>query len=647
MTTSTLMAIGMRAMTANYAALQTTGHNIANANVDGYSRQRAELATAGGQFSGAGFFGKGVDVVAVTRSYDAFLTREAVATNAQASADAARLGQLTQLEAVFPPGEQGLGYAAGQLLNAMVDLASRPQDISTREVVLARAQDVASRFAVAASQLDALQIGVGQDLSNDVASINSLAERIAQVNDQIGRLGSSGQAPNDLLDQRDKLVAELSSYVQVTTIAADDGTLGVFVAGGQRLVLGNVATPLTVSPDPYDASRLAVGILDNGVTRALPQQLIGGGSLGGLLRFQNEDLVAARNHLGQLTTTLATQLNQQQALGLDLRNPPGSGAPLFAIGAPRALPAETNLRNAAGGFVASVAVAVAVADATQLQASEYTLQADPANAGKYLLTRQTDGLVRSIANGATIDGLTITVGVPAPAAGDRFLLQPLTYAANALKRVLDDPRGIAAASPLEATRGVTNTGTATVASLTITSSTVNPQHTASIAFSNGSGDYTWALRDRSTNALVASGTGAWQGGSSIELNGFALTLAGVPAAGDSFMVAQTAHSSSNNGNALAMAALRDQRMAGGQTITDAYATMMAGIGVQVQGARTASEISGAIAANAEGQRSAQSGVSLDEEAARLLQFQQSYQAAAKVLQVAQSVFDTLLRTAGA
>ena len=644
MGTSNLMSIGMRAMVANFAALQTTGHNIANANVQGYSRQQVELESAGGQFTGAGFFGKGVDVATITRSHNAFLTREAAAAQSQSAGDLARLEQLTRLEQLFPPGEQGLGYASGQLLNAMVDLASRPQDSSTREVVLARAQEVASRFATTGAQLDALQDGVTQDLRNGIATVNQLSSRIALVNDQISRASGSGQPANDLLDQRDQLISELSSYLPVTAIPADDGTLGVFMASGQRLVLGRSATQLVMVPDAYDISRQAVGIIDNGVTRALPPALVGTGSLGGVLRFQNEDLASARNQLGQLATALSTRLNEQQAFGLDLRTPPGSGAPLFAVGAPIALPAATNGRDGAGNFLASVTVAVT--NASQLRASEYELRSDPANAGQYLVTRLSDGVQRSIASGTTLDGMAITVGVPAPAAGDRFLLQPLTRAANEMRRVLADPRGLAAASPLEAVRGIGNTGTASVGSLSVVSASVNPQNTATIAFTNASGAYAWELRDRTSNALVSSGTGNWTAGAPISLNGFELQLEGVPASGDSFAVAQTAHPQANNGNALALVALRDERMVDGQNITDAYASVMAGIGVQVQSARVAADISQGVAASAESRRASQTGVSLDEEAARLLQFQQSYQAAAKVLQVAQSVFDTLLQATG-
>ena len=126
MSASALMSLGMQAMAASYAALQTTGHNIANANVDGYSRQQVELATAQGQFSGAGFFGKGVDVSTVTRAHNAFLTREA-ATAALAGGDGrGAAGQLQRWNRSSPPASSGLGYAAGQFLNAMVDLPAGP-----------------------------------------------------------------------------------------------------------------------------------------------------------------------------------------------------------------------------------------------------------------------------------------------------------------------------------------------------------------------------------------------------------------------------------------------------------------------------------------------------------------------------------------
>ena len=217
---SALMTVGVRAMAASYAALQTTSHNIASASVEGYSRQRALLATAQGQYTGAGFFGRGVDVKTVERTHNAFLTREAATAKSIFSLDAARLDQLRQLETIFKTGEQGLGNATSEFLNAMSDLAARPADGATRAVVLARADDLARRFAQAGSQLDTIQQSVNSELKASVESVNQLADQIAKANGAIAAARGLGQPPNDLLDERDRLISQLSEHVQVSTIAA-------------------------------------------------------------------------------------------------------------------------------------------------------------------------------------------------------------------------------------------------------------------------------------------------------------------------------------------------------------------------------------------------------------------------------------------
>ena len=648
MSASGLMSIGVRAMNANYVGLQTSGHNIANAGVDGYSRQQVALQTALGQFTGAGFFGKGVDVKTVARVYDQFLTREAMTSRAQSSFDAARLDRLQQLESLFAGGDDGIGQSAGALLNAMVDLASHPQDLASRNVVLGRAGELAARFSTAAAQLDDIQCGVAQELGAMVSQANEIARQIAGMNDRIAIAQGTGHTPNDLLDQRDRLLSDLSSHVQITTVAADDGSVSVFVGGGQRLVLGGQASQLQVATDPYDASRVALGIQDGASVRPLSAALLGGGSIGGLLRFQDEDLVRARTLLGQLGAAIAGSLNTQQSLGLDLGVPPGAGAPMFSIGAPQAMPAATNARTAGGAFVSPVTLTTV--DASQLLASEYELVN---NGSGWQLTRRLDGFAQTVVDDQVVDGFRIDLGTPPPAATDRFLLQPVTRAANSIARVLADPRGIAAASPVTAVVGGSNTGSATVAGLNVVSPTVDADQTATVTFTSGSGAYNWELRDRTSNALLSSGAGAWTAGQPIALNGFELDLAGVPANGDVFTVARTPFPASNNGNALALANLRDAMrvgrvgngsggLTGGLNVTDAWAAAMADIGVRAQGAMTASSISTQVEAAAREAWSARSGVNLDEEAAKLMFYQQGYQAAAKVLQVAQTLFDTLL-----
>ncbi|MBE7417806.1 MAG: flagellar hook-associated protein FlgK [Ideonella sp.] len=650
MSVSGLMSIGMRAMFANYAGLQTTGHNIANASVEGYSRQQVDLQTALGQFTGNGYIGKGVDVKTIQRAYDQFLTRELNTSNSQAQYDSMRLERLQQLEMVFAGGDEGIGAATGAFLNSMVDVASTPQDLAARNVVLGRAGELAQRFHSAALQLDGIQQGVTLDLQAGVASVNSIARQIAQVNNQIAAVKGNGQPPNDLLDLRDQLLSKLSDFTQITTMAAADGSMSVFIGGGQQLVLGNQAAQLVVGADTFDPSRVAVGLSGPGGVQPLSASLLGGGSIGALLHFQGDDLVRARTLLGQLSAAAAGSLNGQQALGLDLHG--NSGGALFTVGLPQALPASSNARGGGGAFVANVTLTVT--DAAQLRASEYSLANDGTG---WQLVRLSDGATQAVVDGSVVDGFRIDLGTPAPAPTDRFLLQPVSRAANSMTLALTDASGLAAASPVTATAAGNNTGTGAVASLQVVSTAVDPNQTATVTFTSAAGAYNWELRDRVTNALLTSGSGTWSGAQPIALNGFELNLTGAPAAGDVFTVAKTAFPAASNGNAVAFVNLRDGvlvgrvgngggGLTGGSSLTDAWSQAMADIGVRTQGAHSASAISSQVAESAKATHSQRTGVNLDEEAARLLQYQQGYQAAAKVLQVAQTVFDSLLDAAG-
>jgi len=659
MTISSLLNIGQRALMANYAALQVTGNNVANANTPGYSRQSVELATAFSQQSGSGFFGKGVDVTTVTRAHSDFLTREAATSASLAAADDARSSQLQKLETVFRTGEDGLGYSAQQLFNAFVDVSNKPQDSAARQVVLARVGDLAAKFRAASDQLDAQQAGIAQDLRTAVESINALTTRIAKLNTTIANAQGTGHAPNDLLDQRDAAIADLARIAQVTTVAAADGTVGVFLGGAQKLVLGGDATPLVALPDAFDPAKVQLGVSEGGTTRAFPDGFIAGGSVAGLLRVQNHDLPDARGLLGQMASAIAAALNDQQALGVDLGQPPGPGAPLLSIGAATVAPSTNNAIaggvpvasyvNGSGVRVSSVSITVVATD--QLQPSDYELVADPSlPAGSYRLTRLSDNTSQTVGNGTVVDGFRIDIAAPPPAARDRFLLEPVTPSIRSIARALDDPKGIAAASPVTATLAATNTGTAAIASLAATSPALDPNLTATITFTDDLGNYSWTLVDTTAALPPTSGTGTWVAGQPIALNGFALQLSGVPKNGDAITVAKTTVPAGNNGNANALLALRDATIvgrsapgAGGVSVTDAYATALAAIGVRVQSAGLAADQSAAVASDARTAVAEKAGVNLDEEAARLIQFQQSYQAAARILQVAQSIFDSLLQ----
>ena len=647
MANSILTNIGLKAMAAQFAGLQTTGNNIANASVAGYSRQQVQLSTSTGQSSNGAFYGMGVDVASVTRMHDAHLSSEAANTASLAAMDSTRLAQLTGLESAFQPGENGLGAASSQFFKAMVDVSSNPGDLSSRRVALARASDLAARFREAGQSLDSLQTGVATELTATVTEINGLARDIATVNQKLALTRGQSQPANDLLDQRDQLVARLSSKIHVDRIDSIDGSTAITVAGGQPLVLGSQAAALAVVHDANDPSRSALALVAGGASQPLDEDTLGGGSVAGLLQFQNQDLVQGRNLVGRLAASIGMAINAQQASGISLQPPLGqvNGSPFFAIGGPVAVPKAGNARDAAGLPLGSVSMAVT--DPSALQASDYALQADPSG-GTWQLTRLADHVVRTINSGDVVDGLRITINNAQ--SRDQFLLQPVRNAAATMKALLTDPRDVAAASPLVATTAAGNVGTVKVSSLQVTSVPLpTPGGSVQLTFKDDQGGYDWTLLDASSNA-IGGGSGTWQTGQPLppagtDFNGYTLQIEGVPRQGDVITVAPTSASGlvTNNGNALSLMALRDANLVDGRNATDGYAQAMADVGVRVQSGKTTSAISTAVAQQAETNRSSVTGVNLDEEGARLIQYQQGYQAAAKVLSVAQSIFDTMLQ----
>jgi flagellar hook-associated protein 1 FlgK len=633
---SMLMQLGTRAMFAAYAQLQTTGQNIANANTAGYSRQQVILGTTEGQYTGSGFFGRGVTVQSVTRATNLFNTTPAAATTAEAASDEARLGMLRQLEQVFGIGEGGVGYAATRMFNAFADLAAAPADLSARQAVLARAEDFASLARSSSDQLEMLQSNVFNDVRNSVADVNQMASEVASLNAKIVGALATNHTPNDLMDARDRLISSISEKIEVQTINASDGSISVFIGGGQSLVLGGISNKLVARQDEFDPARVGIGISVSGFITPVPDEQLGAGSMSGLIAFQNEDLADARNRLGQIVASLGTTMNLQQSFGIDLAGVTGSD--LFTLGAPQSLAHADNARDALGVPVGSVDLAIV--DPTALQASEYVFQEDPAAPGTYKATRLSDGYVHTglVGGGEVIDGFSVTFGAPPPQAGDRFLFKPVSTAARNLVTAITNPRGIAAGSPLQASTPAANTGTMSIGSFDIVAAPTAAYQAMTVQFTSATGDYD--IVD-SGGGVLASGT--WDSSGPIQYNGFSLTLKGVPANGDTVAIRLTTLPASSNGNALSFDSLAERWLINGQTVADAYAETLSSVGVRVQGMVAAASTSATVAQRTEEALTSEVGVNLDEEAARLIQYQQAYQAAARMLQTAQQVMDTLIQ----
>ncbi|MGQ9724502.1 MAG: flagellar hook-associated protein FlgK [Tepidimonas sp.] len=553
--------IATRALTTNQAVLQVIGHNIANANTAGYTRQRVELQSVPGQFLGGAYFGKGVIIDNVVREgYNAFLTREANSTASMAAADAVRYRYLQSVESLFPLGDGGLGKLLNDALNAWGDVASAPNDAAARQVVLDRFDALSARLRDTSTRLDDISQGARLQAIEEANTVNRLAQSIAELNSAITRVRSVnvGQ-PNDLLDQRERLIAQLNEKIQVSTLQADDGTVSVFVAGSQPLVLGGQAAELRVVRADLDGDRrVQLQFKQGDAVADVPQAFIGAGSLKGLFDFINSDITQTQAELGRVALAMGVVLNSQHQNGLDLQGTPG--AALFSgLGPFSAVGATTN----AG--VATVTATVATPnDAAALQPYDYWLTFDSASTVK--IQRASDGYywsgsawVPNAASAASVgsgvfEGLTLTLA--GGTVGDRYALRPAATALANMQLAVSDPSALAAAS--------------------------NP----------------------SVGNVLFDGS-----------------------------------------NAQAMLALRDTLLFDGVIpLSDGYVAAFSQVASLVNQAKTASGFSQAQARDAEQRRANEAGVNLDEEAARLLQFQQAYQASAKYLQTIQSVFDTLIST---
>ena len=650
-----LLNVGSRALLANQAALQTAGHNIANVSTPGYSRQTVVLQTVQGQFTGGGYIGKGVDVQTIQRNHSELLTRQSTAASAVDAGDTVRMDRLRQLQEVFSGGASGIGASINDMMNALSDVVSAPTDLTARSVALTRMDETAARMRDASQRLDEIGYTVAEQLKGSMVAVNSLAKNIAGINEQIARAKGNGQPANDLLDQRDQLIRELNQHIQTSQVAADDGTVSVFVAGSQPLVLGNQAATLSID-DPIDfgagSGKKVLSFLAPGSSTKveLNESMLGGGQVAGLLRFQNNDLAEGRNLLGRMAIAISESMNTQNRLGLTLNGQPGEN--LFApISLGNATPSNFNTSTAT--------MALTVTDPTALQASSYTISFTAGDAGS--VTRHSDGKVFSfdgsalppvtVASVFSAQGLGVTLS-GAVNAGDQFVINSLQGAAAELQALQYSPTDLAAANPVNAAMGATNGGSLQLASLKATGPITQPAtgSPVTIAFTAGSPATYSATVPGPPVATIA--TGNYVSGEKIAINGWEIALQGAPKSGDTVTVGNATDSQygdwykRDTGNASALMALRDVPMFDNATLADGFASAMAQVGTRTQSAQFAAELSSSIAANLERDRTAVAGVNLDEEAARLIQYQQAYQASAKMIQIAQNIFDTLIQGLG-
>ena len=656
-----LLNVGARALLTNQIALQTTGNNIANVSTTGYSRQSAHLVTVPGQYSPQGYIGKGVAVETILRNHNELITRQAAIAGSAQAGDKVRSERLNQLQEIYTGGKDALGTAISDMLGSLSDVLNSPTDMTARTVTLTRMGETAGRFRTAAERLSDIEYTVNEQLKNNVSKINSLARSVAAVNGEIAAAKGNGQSPNDLLDKRDQLIREINQYIQTSQIPADDGTVGVFVAGSQPLVMATTATELSlqVAKEFPGSGQMALYIQRQGTQVELNEQMLGGGEMQGLLRFANQDMAEGRNLLGRLAQGMAMTMNEQHKLGRTLDGE--FGKDLFAV--PTSVPGYSSSATAAGN--------VSFTDPTKFAASDYEVRF--AAGGDVQILRLSDNKTTTFSSPITypanleVDGLSFNL-TTAGSVGDRMLFKPFASTAQAIEAKIYAPKDLAAANPINAAMGTANAGSLQLVSLKATGLIYKDAAAASAATPPGAikpenPAVNWNLTLKFDGAggysvfqpgsATPFATGTYTPGQPISVpNGdWQITVQGTPKNGDTITLGHSLDTAlygdaytRNAGNASALMNLRDAPMFDNATLQDGWANAMSNVGTRTQSAQYAANMSTSIADSLESQRVAVSGVNLDEEAAKLIQYQQAYQASAKMLQIAQSIFDSLLQT---
>ncbi|GGY19391.1 flagellar hook-associated protein FlgK [Massilia dura] len=629
---SNLLSIGRTGLLAAQTGIATTGHNITNSSVPGYTRQGIVQSTLPPVSQGVGYVGTGTQVAQIKRYYDDFLNKQVMTAQATQGATDTYLTEISQIDNMLSDATIGLSPAMQDFFKGVQTANSTPSLQSSRASMLSSAETLAARFHEVSGRLQELQDGVNTSITSTVNGINSYAAQIANLNNQIATLTTDPlNPPNDLLDQRDQLVRELNQQVKITVLPSDNNMLNISFGSGQPLVTGTSHLEMAAVQSPTDPGRLVVAYPATGRSTIIADDTFAGGALGGLMDFRSESLDRVQNEIGQVAAGLTQAFNAQHRLGQDLDGNPGGDffTPLKAY-------VGYDARNSA---LSTATLDASITDATALTGLDYEVNYGGTPAA-YSVTRS-DGVVTPIADPTVpqeIDGVTYAFAGD-PVSGDRIQVRPTYTAAASFDVAVTDYRRIALAAPIATSTPSSNSGTATISPGTVDESYLPNPLTAPVTLTFDGTQLTGPDGLEIPYSAADGGT--------VSFGGITFTVSGGAKAGDQFTVGPNTNGVGDARNGVLLAGLQTKNILNGGTSTfqGSYASTVNFVGnktreMQVGSAASETTVNQAIAA-----QQSVSGVNLDEEAADLLRYQQAYQAAGKVMQVAGTLFDTLLSIA--
>ncbi|MCO7634985.1 flagellar hook-associated protein FlgK [Pseudomonas guariconensis] len=680
---ASLINIGMSGLGAAQSGMYTLGNNIANADVDSYSRQQNIQKTKGSQQYGQVFIGSGTTLADVRRVYNAFLENQLRTTTSLSSDAASYLNQISPLDTALSSSDTGITAALQSFFSAMQDASAKPTEDASRQLLLTSAQTLAKRFNTLSAQLNQQNSNINANMASIADQVNKLTATIAQYNEQIARISAVQGSPNDLLDQRDGAVRELTALIGADVVERD-GNYDIYLKNGQALVLGKTTQTLGVEPNATDPTRMSL-VLNRGTTKMDITNSVTGGELGGLIRYRKETLDPALNELGRVALVVADAINSQLAQGIDKNGE--FGAILFGdINSAKAISERSvpKLGNSAG----SGNLDVTIKDTGKLTTNDY--QVTFTSTTEYTVRRLPDNTEMGSFDlnddpPPVIDGFTLSLNGGGLSAGDSFKITPTRNAAANIESVLTDPKRLALASPLTGTSGSGNQGTGLITQPNLTSEldiydalqradlqtglkystpvklvfgddSSSPQaYTVYDAKGNaiGSGTIVPGQENKlqiSVPMVDGSGNPILDGSGTQKAFTFEMNVSGAPKNGDNFTVSLTGAGSADNRNAQSVIDLQTKSTVDvgadgkGISFTDAYAKLVSNVGGKTGQAQMDSSATEALHSSALDSRNSVSGVSIDEEVGNLVKFQQYYTASSQIIKAAQETFATLINS---
>ncbi len=663
-----LLNIASAGVRSSSELLQTTSKNITNVNTEGYVRERTEFTTMVDNQVGRG---------ETYRLLNEFAQSQLNRDTSNKSFFDQFVTEANRVDTIFSEESNNLSTGINSLFNNVQEALNQPSSSVARSLVMTDAQSLVDQMDRLSGIVLEQQGIVNEQLEIFSEEANSLIQNINTLNQEIAVVNGTNNASDasSIYNQRDLAIRELSELVDIETLDGPNGEKLVFMGSGESLVMENGTFnlfSLSGEPDP-NFKELTLDV--NG-GKAVPLEIDATklkGKIGGLLAFRDDILVPAQNQIGQMGLAIADAFNEQNKLGMDANgelggdifNIPTVGAYAYQANTGGASLTATLEAGKGSELPASDFIVTYTANANEVSIQPIDNKGEPIGSAS-LATIPPSGVIDSddITSGESF-GLQIDVAGTGNT-GDQFQIKLNSEAATSISLATSRGEDLALASPIRSANSIDNVGTATISAGEVSSVTSGGFNTTP-GLANG--DITLVKTGTANEYQItdANGTTTFtvtppaegvlaQAGAPYSNYGFDFDIEGTPATGDTFTLEFNEGGFDDNRNGLKLADLQNGELVrknvvttaaadNHETFNQAYSGLVSDIGVVTGQAITSASAFDALAQQSEAWYESLSGVNLDEEAANLLRFQQSYSASAQVLAAAQEVFDTLLSAA--